>query len=214
MAEVKHPAQEATLIGDLVRSRASADRAALHRRLVAALSDLEIDGTIEPAAVTFADELQGRYTTVGAAVHAALLIRLALLPEADVRFGIGRGTVTTLDTDRRTQDGPGWWSARAAIEATEAGERRAGLRLVRTTYSPYDDDPAAPAVNAALACRDHLMGSLDERSLRILRGLMTGQTKTALADAEGISASAVSQRAVRDGLDTIVLASDWLRQVR
>ena len=214
MSEMKASAEEATLIGDLVRSRASTDRAALHRSLVATLDGLEVDGTIEPAAVTFADELQGRYATLGAALHAALLIRLALLPEADVRFGVGRGSVTTLDEARRTQDGPGWWSARAAIEATEEGERRAGLRLVRTTYQPHDEDPAAPAINAALACRDHLMGSLDERSLRILRGLMTGQTKTALADAEGISASAVSQRAVRDGLDTIVLASDWLRQVR
>jgi len=69
------------------------------------------------------------------------------------------------------------------------------------------------AVNAALICRDHLLGSLDERSIRIVRGLMTGRTKKDLAAAEGISASAVSQRASRDGLDLIVLASQYLRSL-
>jgi transcriptional regulator with XRE-family HTH domain len=62
-------------------------------------------------------------------------------------------------------------------------------------------------------CRDHLLGSLDERSLRILKGLMQNQTKKELAAAEGISPSAVSQRAGRDGLDLIVLASQYLRSL-
>ncbi|MGF2945456.1 SatD family protein, partial [Mycobacterium sp. Lab-001] len=69
------------------------------------------------------------------------------------------------------------------------------------------------AVNAALICRDHLLGSLDERSLRIVKGLMTGRTKKELAAAEGISASAVSQRASRDGLDLLVVASRYLRSL-
>jgi hypothetical protein len=40
---------------------------------------------------------------------------------------------------------------------------------------------------------------------------MTGRTKKELAAAEGISPSAVSQRAARDGLDLIVVASQYLR---
>ncbi|HXD25431.1 MAG TPA: hypothetical protein VN609_05835, partial [Propionibacteriaceae bacterium] len=65
----------------------------------------------------------------------------------------------------------------------------------------------------ALMCRDHLLGSLDDRSLRILKGLMNNQAKKDIAAAEKISPSAVSQRAGRDGLDLIVLASENLRGV-
>ena len=58
-----------------------------------------------------------------------------------------------------------------------------------------------------------MFGSLDERSIRILRGLMSNQPKKDLAAAEQISASAVSQRAGRDGLDLIVLASQYLSEI-
>jgi hypothetical protein len=46
-----------------------------------------------------------------------------------------------------------------------------------------------------------------------LTGLLNDQTKKELAAAEGISPSAVSQRASRDGLDLIVVASQYLRRV-
>jgi DNA-directed RNA polymerase specialized sigma subunit len=62
-------------------------------------------------------------------------------------------------------------------------------------------------------CRDQLLGSIDERSRRLLRGLLAGRTKKELAAVEGISASAVSQRSIRDGLDVLVLASTALREM-
>jgi hypothetical protein len=43
---------------------------------------------------------------------------------------------------------------------------------------------------------------------------LSNDTKKEIAAAEGISASAVSQRAGRDGLDLIVQASQYLRSVR
>ena len=45
------------------------------------------------------------------------------------------------------------------------------------------------------------------------KGLMNNQPKKDIAQAEGISPSAVSQRAGRDGLDLIVLASEHLRSL-
>ena len=74
---------------------------------------------------------------------------------------------------------------------------------MRTSFRG-DDRSDVDAINAALICRDHLIGSLDDRSLRILKGLLSNHTKKDIAAAEGISASAVSQRAGRDGLDLIV----------
>jgi hypothetical protein len=80
--------------------------------------------------------------------------------------------------------------------------------------SDTETGPTADAINAALLGRDHLLGSLDERSLRIVKGLMNGHAKKELASSEGISASAVSQRAGRDGLDLIVLDAGYLRGIQ
>jgi hypothetical protein len=203
----------ATLIGDVVGSRSAVDRRAVHRDLTRALRAVA-DGAVDAPALTVGDEFQGSYPSVGAAIDAALAIRLALAPAVDVRFGIGWGEVTVLDGDAGIQDGPGWWAAREAIEWTAETQRQPGFGHVRTAYrSP---DPAADgsaAVNAALMCRDFMLGSLDERSIRILRGLVSHRSKKELAAAEGISPSAVSQRAGRDGLDLIVAASQYLSEL-
>lgn len=214
MGRVKPDASpRAAVIGDVVASRRAADRSALHRQVSAALGEVG-DGAIAGPAFTVGDEFQGSYPTVGAAVDAALRVRLILAPEVDVRFGIGWGRVTVLDPDAGIQDGPAWWAAREAIQATALTQRQPGFTLVRTTFRAQEDARGdVAAVNAALICRDHLLGSLDERSLRIVKGLMAGRTKKELAAAEGISASAVSQRASRDALDLLVVASQYLRSL-
>lgn len=215
MARVKLSAStlRATLIGDVVGSRAFADRRGLHRRLTAALATVAEDAA-DPPAITVGDEFQGAYRTVGLAIDAALTIRLALAPDIDVRFGIGWGAVTALD-EAGVQDGPGWWAAREAIEWTAAAQQQPGLARVRTVFRNGAGEGADPhAVNAALMCRDHLLGSLDERALRILAGMRAGRSKKELAVAEGISASAVSQRAGRAGLDLLLTAAEELREIR
>lgn len=203
----------ATLIGDVVASRRSPDRAAVHRSVTAALREAS-DDAIDRPALTVGDEFQGTYRSVGAAIDATLAIRLAT--GVDIRFGIGWGPVTVLDD--RIQDGPGWWAAREAIEWIAEAQQQPATSALRTAFRsgvPVGPDagPDPNAVNAALICRDQLLGSLDERSRRLLRGLLAGVTKKELATMEGISASAVSQRAVRDGLDVLVLASTALRGI-
>ena len=202
----------ATLIGDIVGSRRVADRSAAHRELNRALGDVAAHA-IDPPAFTVGDEFQGSYPRVGSAIDAALSLRLSVAPGIDIRFGIGWGAVMMLDELAGIQDGPGWWAAREAIEWTASAQRQAGLALVRMSFRGDDRDDV-DAVNAALICRDHLIGSLDDRSIRILKGLLSNHTKKDIAAAEGISASAVSQRAGRDGLDLIVQASQYLRTVR
>lgn len=195
----------------MVGSRRARDRSELHRAVMTALQGVAGDA-IDPPAFTVGDEFQGSYPSLGAAIDAALQVRLLLAPEIDVRFGLGWGAVTVLDATTGIQDGPAWWAARDAIGHTAETQRQAGFALVRTTFRAADETRTdVAAVNAALICRDHLIGSLDERSIRIVRGLMAGRTKKELAAAEGISASAVSQRAGRDGLDLIVVASQYLR---
>jgi hypothetical protein len=203
----------ATLIGDVVGSRTVADRAGAHRLLNRALREVAGDA-IDPPAFTVGDEFQGAFAGVGLAIDAALAIRLAVAPEIDVRFGLGWGAVTMLDEAAGIQDGPGWWAAREAIEWTASVQRQPGLALVRTSFRAAEETRAdVDAVNAALICRDHLLGSLDDRSTRIVKALLNNRSKKDIAAEEGISPSAVSQRAGRDGLDLIVMASEFLRCV-
>jgi hypothetical protein len=203
----------ATLIGDVVGSRTVADRAGTHRALNKALREVAA-AAIDPPAFTVGDEFQGAFTRVGLAIDAALSLRLSIAPDIDVRFGIGWGGVTMLDESAGIQDGPGWWAAREAIEWTASAQRQPGLALVRTSFrSAVEARIDADAINAALICRDHLLGSIDDRSTRIVKALLKNRTKKDIAAAEGISPSAVSQRAGRDGLDLIVVASEYLRSV-
>ena len=207
------PSSRATLIGDVVGSRSVADRAGVHRLMNRALRDVAA-AAIDPPAFTVGDEFQGAFSSVGLAIDAALSLRLAVAPEIDVRFGVGWGGVTMLDETAGIQDGPGWWAAREAIEWTATAQRQPGLALVRTSFRVAGETRIdVDAINAALICRDHLLGSLDDRSTRIVKALLRNRTKKDIAAAEGISPSAVSQRAGRDGLDLIVLASEYLRSV-
>jgi hypothetical protein len=222
MPSVKHNGCRATVIGDVVGSRRARDRGALHRRIQRVLDAVNAEHEpVRPLAIAVGDESQGSFEHVGQAVDAAFAVRLRLLPEVDTRYGLGWGAVEVLDPDRGIEDGPGWWLAREAIEWVATTERQAALRTVRTALRSEEPDvPDAPdalgtaAIAAALLCRDQLVGSLDERSLRILGGLMLHQPQTELAALEGVSGSAVSQRVRADGLAVIVAAQSELSRIR
>ncbi|WP_036225750.1 SatD family protein [Marmoricola sp. URHB0036] len=216
MNDLKQSTVLATLIGDIVGSRVAADRSVLHERLVTTLAEANTRlRPVVPLRITVADEFQGCFPTVGEALHASLWLRLRLAP-VQLRHGVGWGAVGVLAEEPRVEDGPGWWVARAAIEAVKADASRAGTRLMRTAYrlAEETDGPDPGAVNAALVCRDQMIGSMSERSLRLLRGVLDGDSQAELAAAEGISASAVSQRVRNDGLAMVALADELLEEVR
>src|SRR5262245_40012740 len=92
------PPEPVALIGDVVESRTRRDRQALHDEVEAALeAATAFVPALDPPVVTVGDEFQGVYATLGDALAASFRIRAALHPRADVRFGLGRGAVTTLD---------------------------------------------------------------------------------------------------------------------
>ncbi|MEN3122923.1 SatD family protein [Janibacter terrae] len=195
----------ATLIGDVVGSRTTPDRHALHDALETALETVNtMTSPVQPLRITVGDEFQGAWTRRGEAVHAALLLRLALLPAVDTRYGLGFGEVTALSDDGAVQDGPGWWLAREAITRAKDDEERtrADGRVVRTRWC--EDSPTGLAIDAAVRHRDLLIAALDDRSVRLLRGLLAGRTQRQLAADEDISAAAVSKRVHVDALDQLI----------
>lgn len=207
----------ATVIGDVVGSRSAASRAGLHERLLALTASVNASAApVTPLRITVGDEFQGCFASVGQALVAVRELRLAALPDVDLRFGIGWGAISVLQEEPRVEDGPGWWAAREAIERVASDARRAGHRNLRSAYrrSAGVEGPDESAVNAALLLRDQLVGGLSQRSVSVLRGLLEGRTQGEIAEAEGVSASAVSQRVRNDGLAMLLAAEDLLEEVR
>ena len=203
-----------TVIGDLVGSRRSADRSAVHARFEQAVDAINAEfAPPVPLRIGLGDEFQGIFASLGAAIAATLRLRMTLLPDVDVRQGIGWGRVLVLAEEPRVEDGPGWWAARAAIETVEAYERKAPLRGVRTAYVPADDEagPAPALVNATLMARDQIVTGLSERSMSVLDGLLRGRQQQEIADDLGISPSAVSQRIRADGIGVLLAADELVR---
>jgi hypothetical protein len=166
----------AAVIGDVVRSRKAPDRSALHARLSSVLEQAnEVLAPVVPLRITVGDEYQGCFAALGEALHATLWLRLHLAPETDLRHGVGWGSVAVLADSPRVEDGPGWWSARDAIETVKRDATRTASRHLRTAYRRAEGTPGPDPdpVNAALMCRDQMIGSVSERSLRLLRGTVT-----------------------------------------
>lgn len=206
------------IIGDLVGSRRAGSRpgvqAALHDALAQASAVVAPVDRLEP---TVGDEFQGVYATTGQATLAALLVRLHLPEPLDARCGIGVGERDVFDADRTPmlQDGPVWWSARAAVEALD----EPGARNRRTWFDGGGiatvDEVAI--TNAFLLSRDALVDRLNDRSRRMLRQALAGASQREIATAEEISESAVSQAfakgvsAIRDAQQMLFTAAGTSR---
>jgi SatD family (SatD) len=201
--------ERAALLGDIVASRRHVDRAALQERLLAALSsaNARVDAD-QPLTMTIGDEFQGLYASPARAIDSSLALRLMLVGEVDLRFGIGWGRLAVRDPDREPygQDGPAWWAARAAIDrVAKAARAREGPKGWRTAFAQGVDPapegalPSEDLVNALLMCRDELVSRMDARDARLLLAWFEGRKQADIGADEGISPSAVSQRFARNG---------------
>ncbi len=208
----------AVLIGDVVGSRRHDDRTALQRRLVEALDRAnDSDQVVQPLQPTVGDEFQGAASSLAAALRLSLRVRLDLLPDVELRIGLGLGPYAVFDPASRpvSQDGPAWWAARRAIEqAAGEGARPAGrhvrCRLVALSAAEQPPTPdtarLTAAVNAFLGLQDFVLWSMSPRHHRLLTGLLDGEQQRTLARREGISQSGVSQALQSSGAQAVVQA--------
>ena len=207
------------VLGDVIGSRSASAAAPSGRRRVeqaVALTNRRV-AAIQPLTPTIGDEFQGIYADVMSSLDATLTVRSALLGEVDVRFGIGSGLLTAFDDEAAPyrQDGPAWWAAREAIDlvrdAEQRQERGRGLRTRWIDAGTHDPFTVA-SVNAFLVCRDELVAGMDPRDAGTMLGLLADEPLSAIAEREGVSVSAISQRAIRNGLYAIRQAHRGLRE--
>lgn len=184
------------------------------------------DGGVPPWA-TVGDEFQAVYPDLATALRALVRLMLDLEEPVRLRFGVGLGAVTTLDQgpDGPIQDGVAWWAARAAIDAGRERDRRGAVielgwaeAAAGTTGSAPEREDAdgskdhvppvgggAPGIEAAVArLLEHMVGQMKPRERRIVRATLDGAYQKDIAEAEGVSQSAVSQSLSRSGGRTLV----------
>lgn len=204
---------------DIVGSRRLTDRASAQRALDGAIARVEHDlpSAVRPLRPTVGDEQQGVYPTLNAALAALLLLRLALPDDVDCRFGLGVGEIGAVPSAHGAiPDGPGWWAARAAIEHVHALQQRT-VPAVRTWVRADEGEgdatrSALPFVNAYLLARDQLIDDMTERTRRLTYGRCLDSTQRELAEAEGLSQSAVSQALAASGAAALVEGFRLLRE--
>lgn len=199
MAKMKVMSDCVALLGDLVASR-SAARADVHDALLRTIERAtSCVPSLDPLRVTVGDEVQGVYATLGDALRAAFLVRSELFPTADMRFGIGGGDVRVIDAERGIQDGNAWWLARDAINFVEELAQQPGYAGVRTAVRDHRAT-APPAADAMVRLVDVHIHALRDGARRSLNGLLTGLDNAAVAQSEGITESANSQRVGNNNL--------------
>lgn len=188
------------VLADIVGSRRLDDRAAAQRVLDDAIARVEADMPLaaQPLTPTVGDEQQGVYLDLGDAMTALLMIQLRLPDGIEFRFGIGVGEVSAVESVHGAlADGPGWYAARAAIDAVHAREGRA-IPRARTWIvgAPGQDEVMESMIrasNAYLLVRDELVGAMNERERRLTYGRLIGRSQRDLAAEEGISQPSVSK---------------------
>lgn len=205
-------ARTVAVIADIVRSRSHADRSRLQEQIEAVLLDAEEAAEAhEPFTATVGDEFQAVYGSLPAALAATLHIMLALPSGTSLRFGLGLGGVTPVDSRTSTaiQDGPGWWRAREALVRAEEAEAH---RPSRHTWLRGPDPAQEATVNAYLLLRDMLIDGMNDRTRSYARGAAQGKPQAAIAEAHGVSQSAVSQALRRSGASELLEGMRLLEQ--
>lgn len=175
------------IIGDLVRSREMADRAAVQlrfRRAVEEVNQTVGDHLAVPLKVTAGDEVQAVTDHPEALVDVMVALSDALVPEG-LAWGWGYGELTTdLGDDVSLLDGPCLHRAREAVEA--AKKRSSWLEISGMS------EPSGQVLSALMNLIGSIRSGWTERQAEVVR-VSRGRLQIETAERLGVDPSTVSR---------------------
>lgn len=189
------------VIGDLIRSRRIADRAALQVRieqLLAALNRRHAGDLASLWTITIGDEFQGLALHPRPLPEMVQFLAEELHPHG-VRFGIGHGAVTTpLKPVAVGMDGPAFHAARLALRQAREGRQRVVV-AVPGQVLPLPTCVWDLALKVALACT-----SAQREAVRLYRALgRQGDVAARLGVSQG-TVSVRLQRALHAEVEAVL----------
>lgn len=204
----------APVIIDIVGSRHLEDREAAQAQIREAFGRVERRvAPVRSLWATVGDEFQIVYSTVADAVRATAIVRLLADGEFDCRFGIGYGSIRTIEEGEfgPIDDGEGWYRARLALEEAERMQSH-GHPWLRTWATLIDEgrtESEQSVTRAHLTTRDHIISRMKAKECRIAAAWLLGSTQKQIASEEKVSQAAVSQKLEISG-GTALAHADYL----
>jgi hypothetical protein len=192
------------LVADLVGSRSLETRAAVQEVLGSILERVnreQADALAAPLVFSRGDEVQGLFHMPARILGIVTEISESLFP-AEIRFGIGYGTLSTgLSEDPNRIDGPCFHMAREALD------KKHWVRV--SGFSPVGDT----IINGLFALLQSVRARWTERQVAFIRSARSAETRREVADQLQISPSVVTEslqaaffREVLEGEDALVRA--------
>ena len=190
--------QVIAVIGDLVGSKALAERAALQRKLKKQLERVSKDakGLASPYTLTLGDEFQAVYRGAES-VLGDIVALLAEIHPVRARFALGVGALTTRINAQQAlgMDGPAFHQARAALMALKEDRR-----LLRVAGSEPKDWAFA---NHVLNLLSHQVEGWTQNRLRVLAGLLREKSVKEIEGGLEISRVAIYKNIRAAALDEV-----------
>lgn len=195
------------VIGDMISSRRSADRAELQTRFRESLAQInsEFANRFESRLIVLAgDEFQGLLKSPVHGIWLCDLIEERL--QVPFRFGIGYGELTT-DSARYAigTDGPAWHHARKAIEES----KKRGDRLTFRGFGDHED----LYLTAAQDMLDFQWQKLTKSQKQVLKALERGSTQVEVAAQLGKVQQYVSRTARASGFRQRMALSEAIMEI-
>lgn len=190
--------QVIAVIGDLVNSKAVAQRSVFQRKLARTLADAGRDarGLASPYTITLGDEFQAVYRGAET-LFADVVTIMAEIHPVRARFAFGVGELTTRVNPEQAlgMDGPVFHQARAALT-----ELKNDGRLLRIAGAGSDTWRLA---NGALNLISHQAATWTRNRLLVLAGLLRDKPVREIEDGMRISRVAVYKNIRAAALDDV-----------
>ncbi|SRR6056297_892523 len=201
------------LIGDLVGSKelGNKDREKFQARLSDKISQInqESDSIISPLTITLGDEFQAVYKDMSALIADSWSILTALHP-VGVRFSVGIGEIfTPINSEQALgMDGPAFHSARDGMDQVKESGGTYCVKLGSSKDQSDATQSLVSLVNYSLMFLSNEMGNWKETRLQVLTMLNDGLSIKEIAEAIGISESAVYKNREEGNLNLFLEIKD------